>query len=106
MSTSFSCFPISRPSLSQLRSIQLAACIILTLCWLQATRLATDPVLHLGPVLFAPRDASPAPSIDPMELDAVTLPGVELAEVIVRRDDTLEHIFRRLRLSLTDLADV
>jgi murein DD-endopeptidase MepM/ murein hydrolase activator NlpD len=33
-------------------------------------------------------------------------PGLELIEVIVQRDDTLDHIFRRLRLNLTDLADV
>ena len=31
---------------------------------------------------------------------------MQLVEVIVERDDTLDHIFRRLRLSLSDLADV
>jgi murein DD-endopeptidase MepM/ murein hydrolase activator NlpD len=41
-----------------------------------------------------------------MDLTAVAMPGVESVEVVVQRDDTLEHIFRRLRLNLSDLADV
>jgi murein DD-endopeptidase MepM/ murein hydrolase activator NlpD len=48
-------------------------------------------------MLFAAHDPSPANRIDP---------GLDLIEVIVQRNDTLEHIFRRLQLSLADLADV
>jgi murein DD-endopeptidase MepM/ murein hydrolase activator NlpD len=97
---------VARPAVSRGRVVQLAACMAVVLCALQAERMAHDPVLHLGPVRFAPHDTKTAPAVDPMELAAVTVAGAELVDVIVQRDDTLEHIFRRLRLSLSDLADV
>jgi len=40
------------------------------------------------------------------DLRALALPGLATIEVIMRRDDTLDHIFRRLQLKLSDLADV
>jgi murein DD-endopeptidase MepM/ murein hydrolase activator NlpD len=96
--------PRSRPSPARL--LQLFACMAVALCTLQVKRMAYDPVLHLGQIRFAPHDRAAKPAVDPMESAAVATPGAELVEVTVQRDDTLERIFRRLRLSLGDLADV
>jgi len=89
-----------------LRWVQLLACFAVAWCTIEAVRSTTQPALNPGPMLFAARDPPPANPIDLTDLGAVTAPGLELIEVIVQRDDTLDHIFRRLRLSLTDLADV
>jgi murein DD-endopeptidase MepM/ murein hydrolase activator NlpD len=90
--------------LSPLRWLQLLTCLAVAFCALQIARRTTEPVLRLGPMLFPAQ--APARRLDVTELTALTVPGMELVEVIVQRDDTLDHIFRRLRLNLSDLADV
>jgi murein DD-endopeptidase MepM/ murein hydrolase activator NlpD len=93
-------------ALPPLRWVQLLTCFAVAYCTLLIASRTTEPALHLGPMLFPAQQAPPATTLDISELGALTVPGMELVEVIVQRDDTLDHIFRRLRLSLTDLADV
>jgi hypothetical protein len=93
-------------ALPPLRWVQLLTCFAVAYCTLLIASRTTEPALHLGPMLFPAQEAPPATTLDITELGALTVPGMELVEVIVQRDDTLDHIFRRLRLSLTDLADV
>jgi murein DD-endopeptidase MepM/ murein hydrolase activator NlpD len=93
-------------TLPPLRIIQLVACTAVALCALQAKRVSFDPVTQLETHPFALRETAAKPVVDPMEQAAIATPGSQLIDVPVQRDDTLEHIFRRLRLSLSDLADV
>ena len=58
------------------------------------------------PVALTPHALVDPNSIQIVELTAFAAPSFELIDVIVQRNDTLDHIFRRLRLSLSDLADV
>jgi murein DD-endopeptidase MepM/ murein hydrolase activator NlpD len=89
-----------------LRSLQLLACLAVSFCALQAARHTTPPALQLGTMLFGTSETDRVNPVDVNDITALVAPGLDLAEVIVQRDDTLDHIFRRLRLSLTDLADV
>ncbi len=50
--------------------------------------------------------AGPTPPAPPAEQAGILLPGLATIEVIVRRNDTLDRIFRQLELSLTDLANL
>jgi murein DD-endopeptidase MepM/ murein hydrolase activator NlpD len=93
-------------SVSPLRWLQLLTCFAVAYCTLLVASRSTEPVLHLGRMLFPAQNPVAAKGFDVTELGALSVPGMELVEVIVQRDDTLEHIFRRLRLSLSDLADV
>jgi murein DD-endopeptidase MepM/ murein hydrolase activator NlpD len=89
-----------------LRSLQLLACLAIALYALQNARHETPPALRLGTMLFGTSEHSQVKPVDLNDITALVTPGLELIEVIVQRDDTLDHIFRRLRLNLTDLADV
>jgi murein DD-endopeptidase MepM/ murein hydrolase activator NlpD len=89
-----------------LRSLQLLACFAVTFYALQVARQTTPPALQLGSMLFGASDHAPVNPVDVNDITALVAPGLDLAEVIVQRNDTLDHIFRRLQLSLTDLADV
>jgi|HubBroStandDraft_5_1064220.scaffolds.fasta_scaffold131678_1 murein DD-endopeptidase MepM/ murein hydrolase activator NlpD len=89
-----------------LRSLQLAACLAIAIYAMQTARHTTAPMLQLGTMLFGATESAPATPADRNDITTLVAPGLDLAEVIVQRDDTLDHIFRRLRLSLTDLADV
>jgi len=89
-----------------LRWVQLLACFAVAWCTIEAVRSTTEPVPHLGRMLFAVHDPAPVNVVDLTDLQTLTAPGLELIEVIVQRNDTLEHIFRRLQLNLADLADV
>jgi murein DD-endopeptidase MepM/ murein hydrolase activator NlpD len=89
-----------------LRSLQLLACLALALYALQHERHTIPPALQLGTMLFGMSETAPVNPVVVNDITALVAPGLDLAEVIVQRDDTLDHIFRRLRLSLTDLADV
>lgn len=103
---------------SRARVLQLAACGLLTWAWLQAepaSRPSLAALLHLGnhslngegPVIAstnaalekAAREAQSA-SFSPAAL------GVSTIEVIVSHNDTLDRIFRRLKLDLADLASL
>ena len=64
------------------------------------TRSSAPPVLAAAshPAASAPTPQLPAPAATPSELSTI--------RVIVGRNDTLDHIFRRLALSLSDLASL
>ncbi len=48
----------------------------------------------------------PAPEVSAAEPDPIPKPLGDTVEFIVRRNDTLDRIFRQLKLSLTDLANI
>jgi murein DD-endopeptidase MepM/ murein hydrolase activator NlpD len=97
---------LSRQSLWPARWVQLLACLAVALYTIRDTSREIEPALHLGTMLFAPHEAASAKPVEVTDLAALTAPGLELLEVIVQRDDTLDRIFRRMRLSLADLADL
>ena len=80
-----------------LRLAQAAACLTVALATLTTARNAITPAPRLGHPLFPAAGFAPtrAAIADPTVMD-----------VIVQRDDTLDHIFRRLQISLSDLADI
>jgi murein DD-endopeptidase MepM/ murein hydrolase activator NlpD len=82
-----------------LRFAQALACLVVVCAALQAARESTGAAPRLEHTLFPASNGPSAPAkagID--DLGAI--------EVIVQRDDTLDRIFRRLQLSLTDLANI
>ncbi len=89
-----------------LRLAQVAACLAVAYCALDAARHTTVAVPPQGPMLFAAGDAAPAALSQLADLGALAGPPLASIEVIVQRQDTLERIFRRLQLSLADLADI
>ena len=97
---------LSRQSLRPTRWVQLLACLAVALYAIQEVSHETEPALHLGTMLFAAHEETPAKPVEMADLATLTAPGLELLEVIVQRDDTLDRIFRRMRLSLGDLADL
>ncbi len=89
-----------------LRLVQAFACLSLGWAALDGARHSTRPVLDIGHALFP---AANGPLVPPERIDGferLAAPGLAIIEVVVQRDDTLDHIFRRLRISLTDLQDV
>jgi murein DD-endopeptidase MepM/ murein hydrolase activator NlpD len=89
------------------RLAQALACLGVALATLNVARESITPALQLGPMPFAlKRGTAPSQRADSEDLAALTAPGLALVEVIVQRDDSLDRIFRRLRLSVTDLANV
>ncbi len=79
-----------------LRAWQFAAC--LALAWL---------ALQVRPALpaFPARPAGPAVATAPAVTEA-QVPGLATVAVVVKRNDTLDRIFRRMALSLGDLANL
>ena len=71
-----------------------------------ATSAATDP----APPLAAPSAPTPAPAavVAPLAAQLPSIEGAALStiDVIVARNDTLDRIFRRLKLNLADLASL
>ena len=63
-----------------------------------ATAAAAAPPAAVSPPDPAPASVTPAPAATPLS------PGLSSTDVTVRRNDTLDAIFRRLRLDLADLA--
>jgi murein DD-endopeptidase MepM/ murein hydrolase activator NlpD len=87
--------------------LQLAACGVLAWAWWRAT-----PAIYIPPALtpVVQTPAAAAPAVPPA---ARALPAVESAslgantvEVIVKANDTLDGIFRHLKLDLADLASL
>jgi len=96
----------TRPMHALRRVSQFVACLLVASAGLQAERESTLPAPQGGRMLFAlPEDAQPLQS-GLADLRTLALPGLATIEVVVQRDDTLEHIFRRLQLKLSDLADI
>jgi murein DD-endopeptidase MepM/ murein hydrolase activator NlpD len=88
--------PRTRRPMQALRRVsQFLACLLVAGAGLQAAHETTRQTPPPGPMLFAVPEAVP-----PMPSSLAT------TEVIVQRDDTLDHIFRRMQLKRSDLADV
>jgi murein DD-endopeptidase MepM/ murein hydrolase activator NlpD len=96
--------PARRWSLQARRAAQFAACSALAWGAFRAER-AEPPTLHALPQRLLP---APAAGTGRLALSgaAQLAPGLVSVEVIVRRNDTLDAIFRRLKLSLADLAEL
>jgi murein DD-endopeptidase MepM/ murein hydrolase activator NlpD len=92
---------IAGPASSQAPWLQLAACAVLAWAWWRAT-----PAIYLPPAL--PPAAQAQASTEPLAAPPVqsSFPGTQTTEVIVQAHDTLERIFRRLKLDLADLASL
>src|SRR5262245_34136491 len=91
--------------------LQLSGCAVLAWAWLQATPdpTSTQPPPQLIPKIRTQAAAPPQPAAQPAAAQASILPidlGASTIEVIVSRNDTLDRIFRRLKLDLSDLASV
>ena len=90
--------------------LQLGGCALLAWAWLQATPDPNDA--QPPPQLISKtgtQAATSAPAAPAATAQASLLPvdlGVSTIEVIVSRNDTLDRIFRRLKLDLSDLASV
>jgi len=89
-----------------LRLVQAFACLCLGWATLDAARHSTTPALYLGHALFPPSNGTPASRDGLDDLEKLAAPGLALIEVVVQRDDTLDRIFRRLQISVTDLQNV
>src|ERR1700692_297626 len=98
---------IPGPAPSRALWLQLAACAVLAWGWWRAT-----PAIYVPP---APQPAAPvaaAPMPGPMPGRTGAAPveraaaGGQVIEVMVQAHDTLESIFRRLKLDLADLASL
>jgi murein DD-endopeptidase MepM/ murein hydrolase activator NlpD len=91
---------------SRARGLQLAACAVLAWAWLRGeTPQSLLPTAPPATPLAQPAPAAPdpaSPRADAARAD-VTLSTIE---VIVGRHDTLDQIFRRLKLDLADLASL
>ncbi len=105
-------FESSLPSVPRrLRLLQAAACLSVAVIALQAARQSTVPALTLEHGLF-PASNGPAAAVQEpggqavVDFGTLSAPGLTPIEVIVQRNDTLDLIFHRLRISLTDLANV
>ena len=84
------------------RAAQFAACALLAWVAFRAER-ADPPTLGTLPQHLLPAPADPT-GLLAMSGAPQLLPGLASIEVIVRRNDTLDAIFRRLQLDLGDLA--
>lgn len=105
--------PVATPASSLamprlLRLAQLAGCACVALMAVGIARQSTLRALPLEHPLFpaASERHSPRAQEGLQNLEALAAPGVALVEVVVQRDDTLDRIFRRLQINLTDLENM
>ena len=90
-----------------LRLVQAFACLCLGWAALNAARQSTTPAVDPGHALFPASNGTPTATREGLDdLEKLAAPGLALIEVVVQRDDTLDRIFRRLQISLTDLQNV
>ncbi|HEY6452329.1 MAG TPA: peptidoglycan DD-metalloendopeptidase family protein [Steroidobacteraceae bacterium] len=91
-----------------MRLAQAVACLCVAVATLDAAHQAITPAVRLGqplfPTLSRPVSQASLPGMD--NLEALAAPDLAVIDVIVQRNDTLDHIFRRLQISLSDLADI
>lgn len=92
---------------ARVRALQLLCCVAVAWAGICATA-GVEPSMHLAEAAFsvmqpAMQPASPANISAAMQAAEV---GLSRIEVIVRRNDTLDQIFRRLELSMSDLANL
>lgn len=90
-----------------LRLVQAFACLCLGWAALDGARQSTMPALNLEHALFPPSNGTAAATREGLDdLEKLAAPGLALIEVVVQRDDTLDRIFRRLQIRVTDLQNV
>lgn len=97
------------------RWLQLAACAVIAWAWFRGEPEAPPPAASAETTVAAavaegddPAPAAahaPAEVPEPPEAQTAAL-GLSTIEVIVSQNDTLERIFRRLQINLTDLASL
>jgi murein DD-endopeptidase MepM/ murein hydrolase activator NlpD len=97
---------------SRARVLQLAGCAVLAWAWLQSESSDPDPLLTISEAAAQ----QPAPTVRSALAQATAqaqqqagLPmvlGAQTIEVVVSRNDTLDRIFRRLKLNMADLASL
>ena len=87
--------------------LQLAACGVLAWAWWRATPAIYIPPA-LPPAVQTPATAPPVMPVAPPAAAAVESAslGANTVEVIVKANDTLDSIFRHLKLDLADLASL
>src|SRR5262245_4617424 len=91
---------------SRARLLQLAGCAVLAWVWLRSEPV-TETKVALPPQKPAENSRILRPPEQAPQQAGFGLPNVlggEAIEVIVSRNDTLDRIFRRLKLDLSDLA--
>ena len=91
----------------RLRTLQLLGCLAVGWAALVATD-SEDPALHMAEAAFRVMQPAVQPASSAAVGAAVNAAEVGLSriEVIVRRNDTLDQIFRRLELSVADLQEL
>jgi murein DD-endopeptidase MepM/ murein hydrolase activator NlpD len=102
--------------LSWIRWLQIAACFIVAFAWARSTyvrshstEIPSPPQAGASPQSTQVAGADSAAAVQPATAVPVSTPpamppGMSAVDVIVGRNDTLEHIFRKLQLNLGDLA--
>ena len=92
------------------RLMQVLGCVAIASLALQADwaqRAGITASASSQPPLTGPGQTPPAPVLMPNQAGVgVLAPGLATIEVIVRRNDTLDRLFRQFELSLTDLANL
>jgi len=88
------------------RVVRLLACLLVSAAALQAARETTLHMPQPGQMRFAVHEEAAPIAASLADLRSLALPGLATIDVIVQRNDTLDHIFRRLQLKLRDLADI
>ena len=93
---------------SRARVLQLAACGVLAWAWFREPVVPVQEIPPVsGPEITHQAAAAPAPEeAQPSDVAEAGLLGASTIEVIVSRNDTLDRIFRRLQLNLSDLASL
>lgn len=88
--------------LAAIRALQVAACGAVAWAAIQDARQPPAPVSAVNPATTDAGATMAAPQLAAPSL----APGLATIEVIVRRNDTLDRIFRQFELSLSDLANM
>ncbi|MFT3907213.1 MAG: M23 family metallopeptidase [Steroidobacteraceae bacterium] len=84
--------------------MRILACVLVAWCAWLATRQRTESIPAPGSVLFTPQ--GDAAGLATLAGAPQLAPGLASLEVIVKRNDTLDRIFRNAKLNLTDLANM
>jgi len=96
---------IPGPAPARAHWLQLAACALFAWAWMRAT-----PAIYVPPAIHRPPTVAPAAPIPVPAVAALPIPstpsGTKPIEVIVQTHDTLDSIFRHLKLDLADLASL
>jgi murein DD-endopeptidase MepM/ murein hydrolase activator NlpD len=102
---------VFKPPFVKWACVALAACLVAA-CQRgseQATKAAAPNRATDAPVTQQPGPATtpaPAPAVSPGGVQQAPVPATMTTDIIVGRNDTLDRIFRRLQLNLTDLANL